>query len=246
MENEELLNIKEKPKKNLKKPLVYGALFFLIFIVGVVVYALYSNSQNSKENVILPPQVNSEDNSNFKNLPVEETDNQIEDIKPSIEDNNSEILEVSANDSNSNLKKSKNKQDDRQIIINSDKKNRESLLNEKNNNETKKVKQNIEKNNENIKIKQVKKENISKKYKYYIQVAALVKYKKPNEKFLSLIKKERFNYTFYNTSLKRGGKEVIITKILIGPFKNKEEAKKKLKIVKEKITQNAFIFKVRE
>jgi DedD protein len=76
MENDELLNIK-KNNKNLKKPLVYGAAAFLIFIILVIAYAMYSNSQ--EENVVLPPQVNEASNQNsdnFQNLAIEEENNE--------------------------------------------------------------------------------------------------------------------------------------------------------------------------
>ena len=215
MQKDELLNI--KPKKNIKKPLIYGAVAFLVFIIGIVVYAIYSSSTN-KENVVLPPQVNETPKqiSEFKEVPIEDA-NILSQKLIKNEKNNSNI---ETNISNTT------------IIVND-----VSKVNEFK--EPKKVKK--------TEILKTKKTQSQKKVikKYYIQVAALIKNKKPDKKFLNLIKKEGFNYKTYKTTIVKNNKKIQITKILIGPFENEIKARKILKKVKEKITQNAFIFKVK-
>ena len=39
--NDDLLNLEQSSKKNLKKPLIYGAIAFLVFMIGVLVFAIY-------------------------------------------------------------------------------------------------------------------------------------------------------------------------------------------------------------
>jgi DedD protein len=222
MEKDDLLNIKSE-KRNIKKPLIYGAIAFLVFIIGVIAYAIYANS-TSKDNVVLPPQVNEtpKKDTEFKEVPIE----------------------VSSDKLNEKLNMEK--------LVEEDKKSDNKKSNDKNNEnkvETKKKKsaEKVEKEEKKVENKSIVNTHPNKKatVKYYIQVAALTKYKKPNKRFLNLIKKEGFYYTFYSTVIVKNNKKIPITKILIGPFKNEKEARTKLKIVKEKITQNAFIFKVK-
>ncbi|GAX88180.1 DedD protein [Lebetimonas natsushimae] len=230
MEKDDLLNI--KPKKNIKKPLVYGAIAFLIFIIAVIAYAIYSNSK--EENVVLPPQVNEqpkEKSSEFKEIPIEENTNTLS--QKLITDNSEEINASGEKKNNSNI----NNQSVEKETLNQ--KSPVSAIEKKPENQAKNT---ASHKTEVKKIKNIKK---ALNVKYYIQVAALMKYKTPNKKFLNLIKKEGFNYTFYHTYIKKNNKKIAITKILIGPFENEKTARAKLRIVKEKITQNAFIFKVK-
>ncbi len=74
---------------------------------------------------------------------------------------------------------------------------------------------------------------------YYIQVGSFTKYK-PNKKFLSSIKKEGYNYTFYKATVH--GRNV--TKVLIGPFKNEREARAALRKIKKRIEKHAFLTKI--
>jgi DedD protein len=226
MEKDDLLNI--KPKKNIKKPLVYGAIAFLIFIIAVIAYAIYSNSK--EENVVLPPQVNTqpkEESNEFKEVPIE--DNTTTLSQKLIKNESTEI-----NTSVVNIKKPEKKAVS----------NQEKIVPETEKKVSNQIKNNVKNNTVTVpkKTKNIKK---TVNGKYYIQVAALMKYKKPNKKFLELIKKEGFNYRFYHTYIVKNNQKIPITKILIGPFENEKIARAKLKIVKEKITQNAFIFKVK-
>jgi DedD protein len=219
MEKDDLLNIKDN-KRSIKKPLIYGAIAFLVFIIGVIGYAIYANSAN-KENVVLPPQVNEiskKESPDFKEVPIEV---------------NTDKLNEKLNMQNliDEEDKEEKKETKKEITPKSVKKT------EKNELEQKSKISNVKSNKKKVVKKVVK--------KYYIQVAALTKYKRPNKKFLNLIKKEGFNYILYSTVIVKDNKKIPITKILIGPFENKKIAREKLKEVKEKITQNAFIFKVK-
>jgi DedD protein len=224
MEKDDLLNI--KPKKNIKKPLIYGATAFLIFIIAVIAYAIYSNSK--EENVVIPPQVNE--------TPKEKTSNTKFKEVPIIEDDTITLGQKLIN-SEKNTKE-ENKTTQKKPIENKE----TEIVNKPPLKPVKPVKKVAKVENKKPKINKSKKVS---KIKYYIQVAALMKYKKSNKKFLNLIKKERFNYITYHTYILKNNQKIPITKILIGPFDSESVARAKLKIVKEKITQNAFIFKVK-
>ena len=205
-------------KNNLKKPLIYVAAAFLIFIIGVIVFAVIQNSK--KENSIVPTESKPQeivpkpqDTTNFQPLKIEEETPKIDKNKLIEEEN-----------------KVKN------VAKTSDvKKTPEIKTKEFPEAKTKEPKKE-EKPQEESKITTGK---------YYIQVAALLKHTEPNKKFLELIKKAGFEYTFYTTYITKNGEKIKVTKVLVGPFKTKEDALKALKIVKQKITQNAFVFRVK-
>jgi len=231
MEKDDLLNI--QPKKNLKKPIIYGAAAFLVFIIGVIGYAIYANSTN-KDNVVLPPQVNEKPSikSDFKEIAVEDN---VSDITQKI--NKNEILNNTEETQTKNpVNKPNINENQNKININQSKP------------KTKQSAENLafEKPSTVEKPKPVKQQHkIITKGKYYIQVAALLKYKKPNKKFLALIKKEGFNYKFYHTFIVRNNQKIPITKLLIGPFANRKSARTNLVIIKKKLIQNAFIFRMK-
>ncbi|GAB6044704.1 hypothetical protein JCM11957_03020 [Caminibacter profundus] len=213
---EDLLNT--EPKKDLKKPLVYGAIGFLIFIIIVIAIAIFQNTTSKNENnEIIPPVEKPKttlDAPEFKPLKVEENQENNIDTQKLIEE------------------KPKEEQTPKEEKIKEEKINPQI-------NETPKE--------EPKKEEKPKKEAPKKATQgnYYIQVAALLKNAKPNKKFLSLIKKEGFNYKTYHTYIVKNGEKIKVTKILIGPFETKKEAKKALKKVKASISQTAFIFKVK-
>jgi len=225
MDKEDLLNINGGGnKKDFKKILIYGAAVFLLFVIGVIAFAIYKNMKQTNNNEsILPPQVKQEPL--FKQVPIQNVKNNQNNV----------------NENNTTKKASQNK-----VATNNIK---QALL--KNSNEkttnvktTKEIPISKEKPVQNVK-KQTKNKVTKTHINYYIQVAALLKYKKPNEKFLKLIKKYGYNYRFYTTYIKRGQEKIKVTKILVGPFSDRKEAEKNLQKVREYITQNAFIFKVR-
>ena len=217
-ENDDLLNLEQSSKKNLKKPLIYGAIAFLVFIIGVIIFAIYSNTSNEDKNVVLPPEEKEEKVTNFKEIPIEENDSLV--IKKLIDNENTQNIE-------------ENKEKDTSK--------KEQNLTQKDEIKTVKVKEKpVVKEN----IKTSKKETKKVIKNYYIQVGALIKYKKPNKKFLELIKKEGYNYKLYEINYTKNDKKVEVIKILIGPF-TKEEAKKELFKIKRKISKNAFIYRIK-
>jgi len=74
---------------------------------------------------------------------------------------------------------------------------------------------------------------------YYVQVGSFTKYK-PSKSFLTSIKKEGYNYTFYRANVH--GKQV--TKVLVGPFRNEKEARNALKKIRMHIEKGAFLTKL--
>ena len=224
MNKDDLLNINpDNNKKDLKKVLIYGVIVFLIFVIGVIAFAIYKNMHPSKEESILPPQVKQEPL--FKQLPIEK--NASVKTNENIEINKSEQTKTTENPNLQNIKK--------------------ELINNSKNSATANTEQTKPKTNVVVKTApkkpEIKKVQKTEK-KYYIQVAALLKYKKPNKKFLQLIEKYGYRYRFYTTYINRGNQKIRVTKVLIGPF-DKKEAKENLSKVKKYITQNAYIFKVK-
>ncbi len=238
MNKEDLLNINGGDnKKDFKKILIYGAVVFLIFVIGVIGFAIYKNTTSSKEESILPPQVKQEPL--FKQLPIEKNKtvntnvNQNENQK-SNKNNNTNAGVTTPTSSKPAVKPEENI--------------KEKILHNTQNNNTQNI---IQKTEQPSQIKPVKirfsktKHQTAIKGNYYIQVAALLKYSRPNKKFLKLIKKYGYNYRFYTTYIKKDNQKIRVTKILIGPFNSRVMAEKNLLKVKKYITQNAFIFKVK-
>lgn len=212
MEKDDLLSLEQNSKKNLKKPLIYGAIAFLVFIIGVIIFAIYSNTSKEDKNIVLPPEEKEEKVTNFKEIPIkEENDNLV-------------------------IKK----------LLDNENKQKEQNLTQKE--KMKKEKKIVKKVEEKPVVKEkvsIPKKEIKKVVKnYYVQVGALIKYQKPNEEFLNLIKKEGYNYKIYEVSIVKNGQKIKIRKILIGPF-TQEEAKKELIKIKRKISQNAFIYRIK-
>lgn len=212
MEKDDLLSLEQNSKKNLKKPLIYGAIAFLVFIIGVIIFAIYSNTSKEDKNIVLPPEEKEEKVTNFKEIPIkEENDNLV-------------------------IKK----------LLDNENKQKEQNLTQKE--KMKKEKKIVKKVEEKPVIKEkvsIPKKEIKKVVKnYYVQVGALIKYQKPNKEFLNLIKKEGYNYKIYEVSIVKNGQKIKIRKILIGPF-TKEESKKELIKIKRKISQNAFIYRIK-
>ena len=75
MNKDDLLNIENK--KNIKKPLVYGATAFLVFIIAILGIAIYNNTSSKQDNVVLPPQMKEETKQEtmFKEVPIENDTN---------------------------------------------------------------------------------------------------------------------------------------------------------------------------
>lgn len=70
---------------------------------------------------------------------------------------------------------------------------------------------------------------------YYIQVGSFSKYE-PNKKFLSSIKKLGYNYKYHKVNG--------MNKVLVGPFKTSNEAKKARRTLRSKVEPGAFLVKL--
>jgi len=216
-----------EPKKNLKKPLIYGAIIFLIFVIAVIVFAIFQNTTSSKKNEIIPPEPKKKNmQSQFKPLIVEENNT----VKPPIEVAEKEPENTQAPAPQSQPKpvaveKTPQPQQIQPVTVQQPVSVQKPVVTPKN-------------------LKPAPKKSVSKG-KYYIQVAALLRYSKPNRHFLELIKKTGFNYKLYHTYIIKNGEKIKVTKILVGPFATKQEAKEALRKVKAQISQTAFIFKVK-
>ena len=212
---DDLLNLNNK--KTVKKPLIYGAIAFLVFIIAILGFAIYNNTSSKQDNVVLPPQIQEvKQDTMFKEVPIEETNTTNDKINLA-----------------DKLIKNENK--------NTQTKEEVSEKIEKEKVQTEVIKQEPKKEVKTVAQKNKKPLTTTK---YYVQVAALMKYKKPDQKFLNLIKKEGYNYKLYETYYVKNGKKIEIIKVLIGPF-DKTTVNKELKKIKNSITQNAFIYKVK-
>jgi len=69
---------------------------------------------------------------------------------------------------------------------------------------------------------------------YYVQVGSFSKYK-PNKKFLDSITDRGYKYRFYKVNS--------LTKVLVGPFYNEEEARGALRHIRSSIEAGAFLTK---
>jgi len=225
---DDLLNL--NTKKSVKKPLVYGAVAFLVFIIAILGFAIYNNSNSKQDSVVIPPQVQNneekQDNTDsmFKEVPIETTT-----AKNDIEEKKENLAQK--------LLKEENKTKPTAI-----QQPKEAVVTKTAVVEKTKTKPQVQTTKKATKpIKTVKP---AVGGKYYIQVAALMRHKQPNKKFLNLIKKEGYNYTLYDTYYVKNGEKIKVVKLLIGPF-TKTQALKELKNIKSKISQSAFIYKVK-
>lgn len=74
----------------------------------------------------------------------------------------------------------------------------------------------------------------------YIQVGSFSRYK-PDPKFLTLIKRSGYDYTFHRVVI--DGQ--IKNKVLVGPFRDRSDAKRNLTNVRKKIESGAFIYTIK-
>jgi len=234
MGKEDFFNLNNSKDNVLRKILIYGAAIFLIFVIGVIIFAIVSNYSNQKSGKVLPFQNN--EKSSIKKISKNKENN----------------VSNTAKAENTNVKENKqnNTQNQNALVV-------------KNNIQAKtqmSQSQNQIKSASKIETeKDLKKSEIKQKYvkytpkyyskiisqKYYIQVAAFLKHKYPNKKFLELLKKYGYKYTIYPIIINKNGRKIKVNKLLIGPFVSRNKAKRELMKVKKYITQNAFIFKAK-
>jgi len=229
MKNEELFN---EPRKDLKKPLIYATIAFLIFIIGVIGYAIIKNTstETKKDSILAETEIKKQKTSTFKELPVEEA------IKPPKE----EFKKPNADIKLQNIVKEKSEENKTKTT------NKVTQKEVKPAPKTQPQKQTKTQPAKEVKTsaKEVKTSNVVKSGKYYIQVAALLKNSKPNEKFIQKLKKYGYNITTKTTYIVKNNEKIKVTKLLVGPFSDLKTAKEELQKIK-KITKNAFIYKAK-
>ncbi len=238
---DDLLNIGNgNNPNNMKKILIYVAIAFLIFVIAVIGFAIFQNSNNSEKNTIIPPatQAQPKQDNLFKQIPIENQNAQkSQKQKPQTNIKEKIIQNSSTNKTVNNSQNSAQNTTETKSEVN------KNQTTKKTKPIVKEVKPAVKKSKTKIKPKPVKK--VIKSKKYYIQVAALLRYKKPSKSFLRLITKAGYKYKFFVTYIKLKNERVKVTKILVGPFSNEKTARKALKKIKANITQNAFLFKVK-
>lgn len=226
-EKEDLLQEKSDTNK-LTKVLIIAASVFIIFVVVVVIYKFVSGDDTSKTKVILPPEIKKE-TTLFKDVTISDIDKEIkndikeEEPKKEIIPKVTNITEVETVKVTKEPKEEVKKEEPIKI----------------------ETTPKIEKPKEVIVTppKKIEPKKIVATKQYYIQVAALTK-NSPSNKFLALIKKEGFKYKVFETNININGKSLKVKKVLVGPYKNYDEAKKYLNRVKKNISSGAFILKV--
>jgi DedD protein len=215
---------------NSKKILIIGASLFVVLILVVAIMRALNSSDSKDEKTFLPPEPTEKkevDNSPlFKKIPVEdnkEIDEKFEKI----------INEIK---SKTNTPAQENRPVAKPVI--------EEEVKEKKPIERKpepaqiKVK---EKPVENVVYKSTNTQSASNIPKgFYIQVGAFYSLK-PSPILLNNIKSKGFGYEMYKTKV--NSKDV--TKVIIGPYNSKDEAKASLLAVKDKINTSAYILKIK-
>jgi len=252
MNNDDLLNLEGNKRRDFKKFLVYGAFAFLLFVIGVIGFAIYQNLSVDTNSSVVPQEKSKKDNLDlFKEINIAEDNN----LNISNNSNSQNLVKVNtsknveSNQTVQNIQKINSKQlissTNNNIEVKSNLKNQKVVVN-KEENFTSKLSNNKITNNSvsKVGVKQISKKNSNYK-EYYIQVAALIKYRKPNKNFLKKINELGYNYIFYPVTIVKNGKKISVTKILIGPFKNEESLKENLLKVRKYLTPSAFIYKVK-
>lgn len=217
--NDLMKNIGGSENKKLRKYLILGGGFFILFVIGIVVSKfMFSNPKKDNTQVILAADMKTEaskDTKLFNDIPIEnETKNEDKqkEFKKPVEE-----------------KKEKQTNQAKEEVVKVDKTEEVEPIKQ-----PEKVKE-IEKPKKINKSKTTKSINNS----YYVQVAAVTR-GNPSAKFLALIKKNGFNYEIVEVNIK-GMK---VKRVLVGPF-SYTQAKKALPTIKAKISSSAFIKRIK-
>ena len=216
--NDLMKNIGGSENKKLRKYLILGGGFFILFVIGIVVSKfMFSNPKKDNTQVILAADMKTEaskDTKLFNDIPIEnETKNEDkQEFKKPVEE-----------------KKEKQTNQAKEEVVKVDK-----------TEEVEPIKQ-PEKVKEIEKPKKINKPKKTKSIKnsYYVQVAAVTR-GNPSAKFLALIKKNGFNYKIVEVNVK-GMK---VKRVLVGPF-SYTQVKKALPTIKAKISSSAFIKRIK-
>lgn len=222
-----LTDSKEGTKDNKKKYIVLGLILIILFLVTVIVIRLFTNDKSTDDSFVQAENISQDRVLNNDNI-EQEYQKILNDKLKKIE-NDSENL-------NSSINIAKTEVDELQIVKEISKTEQDKIDSLKDDIESVKTQEpkvtRITK--EKPVIKEIKKEvkkpivrkvapkvisNDSKPSGSYVQIFALSK--KPSNKLLNNIKNKGYSYILYNVEVK--GKKY--TKVLVGPYKNKNTAK---------------------
>jgi len=209
-------------KKKILLLVIALILLFLLILVGMKIFNT-SITKTNKLNMVLPPEptaINTKQKDDlFKQVPI-------------VEENTSK-----ENNFNTMVEKLKNKEQKENI-------NTQTVNNKVQQKEANKAiiptETKIFKKAKKIVKKSSKEKQEMFKSNIYIQVGVNYRFE-PSKKYLSKIKKLGYHYRLYSTKI--GGKKAV--KTLIGPYKNKIEAKRALIKIKRNINKAAFIYVIR-
>jgi DedD protein len=224
VDNQELNNIildgvDEPEVSNSKKTLMIGAGLVVVFIIAVgLLRTVGSDDDKKKDNMILPPEPTKkvDESPIFEKVPVKDSTNM-----------DAKFEKI--------IKEIKNKPENRPTPV------REPIVDNR-------VKEPVRA----TPVRNTPKEEVIKtepsytpqvsttKSGFYIQVGAFYSLQ-PSAKLLNNIKSEGFNYDIYKTKVNSKN----ITKVIIGPYATKTEAKNSLSAVRGKINKSAYILKVK-
>ncbi len=210
-----------------KRVLIIISILIIVFLIVLLSMKLLNRSDDSATpNLVLPPEPTSIAKDTQKN---EELFKQVPIIKENIakKDNIDKIVNnlknKAVNENEANTSKNKVTQ---------------VLKNEEVKTVVKPIAQLVKKKIKPV-VKKIKRKLVSTKAAkgVYIQVGATSKLT-PSKKFLKKITGLKFSYKLLSINVK--GKK--ITKILVGPFKNRDLARKNLAKVKKTLNKNAFLY----
>jgi len=212
-----------------KRVLIIISILIIVFLIVLLSMKLLNRSDNEKTpNLILPP----EPTTATKN--VEESDELFKQV-PIIKEDVAKKDDI--DDIVKNLKNKATKENKVQTP-----KNKKKVVQVPKKEEVKTVvkpivQQVVKKTKQIVKRTSIKHVGTKATKGVYIQVGATSKLT-PSKKFLKKISGEKFSYKLLPINVK--GKK--ITKILVGPFKNRASAKQNLVKVKKSLNKNAFIY----
>jgi len=216
-----------------KRVLIIISILIIVFLIVLLSMKLLNRSDDEKTpNLILPPEPTTsvkeadKDNELFKQVPI---------IKENVakKDNINNIVKnlknkaIEENKKGNNIVTSKEKKE----VVKIPKKEEVKTV-------VKPIVQQVAKKTKPIvKKRKIKRVTAKSTKGIYVQVGATSKLT-PSKNFLKKIKGEKFSYKLLPINIK--GKK--ITKILVGPFKSRESAKKNLVKIKKSLNKNAFIY----
>lgn len=218
-------NKNSEGSNKIKKILILSIILLLIFIFAIAGVKFFNKPEVKKNNfnIVLPPEPTTK-----KTTKKEELFKQV----PIIEENSS----ASKDNFNAMVEKLKNKEQTKEKSITNTQKNKQQKEIISKTPKEKDIKSALTKA---LKHKKVVKK-IDLKSRVYIQVGVTFK-TKPDKKYLHKIAKAGYSYKLY--TLKISGKKA--TKILVGPYKDKKDARSNLMKVKKEINKAAFIYVIK-